>query len=256
MKLLSAIMLIACVLNARAQQAGISVKHTGGKSVVEFKDSAGKVSKTLDVEAVNPYKTGASARMSGTSGHIYTEGLVSEGNKAGVAIAYHWVVYSEDRVQLQDQGESTLVVYNASGKEVFRKTIDADNAHDPLLSPNGKYVAVSLSGLVHDAPTLRTGFVIYDVATKAVVFERNLRDLMSGVASDDVFVFTEPMGDADNSMMYYVFDSRTASVYSHAYSRSIYPFIKRLENDRVVFLLPPDAERYETYKKHFTLLKP
>lgn len=256
MRFLPAIVIIASVLNAHAQQAGISVKLTGGKSVIEFKDSGGKVSKTLDVEAVNPYKTGASARTSATSGHTFTEGLASDGNKAGVAVAYRLVVYSEDRVRLQEQGESTLVVYDASGKEIFRKTIGADNAHNPLLSPNGKYVAVTLSGLVHDAPTRRTAFVIYDIATKAVVFELNLNNLMSGAANEDVFVFAEPMDDADKSMMYYVFDSRTASVYNHAYPRSVYPFIKRLENDRVVFLLPPDAERYETYKKHFTLLKP
>lgn len=256
MRFLPGIVLIAGVLTAHAQPSAISVKRADGTSVIEFKDSGGKVSKKLDVEALNPYKTGASARTSGTSGHAFTEGLVSDVNRVGVAVVYHWVVYSEDRTQLQDQGESTLVVYNTSGKEVFRKTIDADNAHDPLLSPNGKYVAVALSGLVHDAPTRRTGFVIYDVATKAVVFELNLKDLISGVASDDVFVFSEPIADADQSVMYYVFDSRTASVYKHAYPRSIYPFIKRLENDRVVFLLPPDAERYETYKKHFTQLKP
>lgn len=87
------------------------------------------------------------------------------------------------------------------------------------------------------------------------MFEQPLSEVMSGVTSDDLFVFTEPVGDADQSMRYYVFDSRTASVYKHAYSRSTYPFIKRLENDRVVFLHPPNAERYEYYQKHFVLLK-
>ena len=237
------------------QNSVIEVKKEQKQSVVEswiaFKGADGKVTKTLTVSEENPYKS----RTSSSSYRSFTEGLLSNVTSSAIAVSYKYKVYSQEREQLQDLGESTLIVYDKTGKELFKQVINADNASEPLVAPNSNYVGVYFGGLVYDAVTKKIGFSIYDLRTKSILFEISTKDIAGASVYEDVFVFSVPETGRDQPRTYFVFDTRTGILYRKTYSLGDVRAIKRFNNDGIVFLLPPDKERVETYTKYFAIIE-
>lgn len=238
-----------------AQEKAITIKREQNRQAIEFRTSDGKIFRTLDVDQQNPYKPNFTPQRSNARGvkvgHSFTEGLVSKPGKSNIAVSYSYKAYSEDNSQLQDVGESTLIVYDESGNEIFKKRIEADNAGEPLMASNGKYVAVAFGGVVYDDVTLKVGFTIYNVETKSEVFHISTNDLSGAWVAKDVFVFAVPEGGSDRTTTYFVFDTTRETLYKKSYPIKIYRGIKRFENLGVIFLLPPDAERIEKYETNF-----
>lgn len=246
------------VVVKRTQDKPIVVKRALNESTIEFRNSKGEVSKALNVKDANPYKNGiessGATEPGRKGGHFSTQGLVSNVTDGeAIAVSYSIKVFSAEVEQLQDVGESTLLVYDKTGNEIFKQSIKADNASQPLIAPNAKYVGVYFGGLVHDAVTLKNGFSVYDVSSGSLVYDISTPFMAGAAAFGDIFVFSHQ--DQGQRQTHYVFDTISGILYKKTYSIEEARYIKRFDNKSIVFLLPPDNERTESYDKHFTIIK-
>jgi hypothetical protein len=261
-KLISLLILILIVsgeIKLLAQKKTIYVKSsqigTKVESLVEFRGSNGEILKVLDVSSENPYKDRVVSSSDGQVYGYFTQGLLSNETDSAIAISYSQKVFSEGHMQYQDLGESTLLVYDKSGNERFKKVIKADNAAEPLMAPNMKYVGVYFGGLVYDQITRKIEFIIYDLASGSILYTITAPDIAGANVSQDIFIFSIPEGDAKGSRTYYIFDSLTGLLYKKTYELSVGRMIKKFENKGVVFLVPPNSERVESYPEYFTVVK-
>lgn len=234
-----------------AQKNAIEVRAVQNKTFVDFKNSNGTITKTLNIEALNPYNNFQAKGTRSGSAWTFTESLLSESGKSALAVSHSVKVFEGD-FQLQQLGETTLVVYNDSGSEIFKQIIQADNGYWPLVSANLKYAAISFTGLVHDGVTAKVGFSIYDIRTKSLVLDFPTSDVSYAWSLGDIFLFSAADSGYEGTRTYYAFDTNTGKLFKKQYYRNELSKIKRFGPDGIVFSVSPEVERTENYLTHFS----
>jgi hypothetical protein len=239
---------------SQAQDDTVLVKRIDKKTILEFKKRDGKLIKEINVDDSTPYPKEFNNGNSRVA-HVMRKAVPSIVVKSGVAVTYRAIAFTEHSEQLQEAGETTVVVYNRSGDELFREKLPLDNAGEPLLSPNGKYVGVWYGGLVPDQETRKIGFTIFDIHKKVKLLEISTVDC-NGWVSDDMFIFKVSEGTVDHRKnTYYAFDTRSGSLYSKSYVMPELRLLKRFENAGAVLALSKGSERIEKYETHFIKVK-
>lgn len=243
-------MLAAVLLSSQTfSQDRIITQTTNNETFLEFKNGNGQILKSLNIKELSPYTNEFKPAYTGTRKlRFFTESNASTPGKAFGIVCHRVVVYEQETYpekgdyQRQDLGQSTVVIYDSTGSEVWRKIIPIDNAIWPYVTPNGRYATIGyVAGSYGQSG--KSGFMVYDVKTNTVVLDFQCTPAYVW-QFDDLFTISE--WDSER-YTYYAFDTQQLVLRKKTYTRSESSMIKRHDPKGLIFLVPPDKERLDRY---------
>ncbi|MGC3946370.1 MAG: hypothetical protein QM762_17930 [Chryseolinea sp.] len=244
MKLYLIALTCACVLNAAAQQRIVHVVN-GKEDKIEFRSSDSRLMKVVDVRSSNPYLklkypfTEKSGRVQyilkaedkipvlklffgDSRGNATKLNPVALSTMSDVAESKNHVVVS-DHLMLHGSGvlgiKSRATIYNNDGSTLTVLPENNDGYIGPVVTSNGHFLATNYGDIVVDAEYSllpSPGFRIYDLNTKAVVFDlQPLGEIQSPVAVENLIVQVIVTSGRHE---YFVIDSSQRQLYRKSFT--------------------------------------
>lgn len=229
--------------------------HQSSYDKLVFKDSAtNSIIKELSVNEYNPYKNyrplnSKSADETRTIIAERVEAAFPKESSGFVGISFRYDPYDSEGFLIEKMRESTVVLLNKSGNEVFRLDNLPFDASEPLASENGKYLGFHFGSIVYGDVTEDIGFQIYDVESNSILYEVRTDDIAGSFIQGGVFIFGVPIDRHHRT--YYIFNPSNQKLYYKTLNYQEQVLQNRFTREGVIYNLIGGGTRLEKYDENF-----
>jgi len=251
--------------NTFAQECSIVLKRTDDlKQFKEFIIVSSEGDTTfLDYHNSNPYlkEQPDTVKKLIDSGIIihpsHKESIPSRKNINYAGVSYIFRAYdNEEWLQIEELIESTVLVFNCSGNEIYRVSNFESDAQEPLISSNGNYLGFHYGTGGYELSNYISGFRIYDVKRDLLLHDIKDHEIEGYVAGgykeNDIFAFR--VGLPEKHSYYYVFETTNGILYRRKFSSYEIGMRIRFEKDAVIFNTKSGEQISEKYSDTFEVV--